>query len=498
MPADPLIASIGVAIKDLLKFKIIQQIATGDKTYDSLLQTLFLSIITAMFGMISYDYVKTRVMLWKVDGKGTAKGGPTLDVTTYQHWVTESAARVDRMIYVSWSLNDSDASKAFTRKVCTYFNKKVGWKLGKSRATLLDPVTMEGVGSLTGSAFSAMKATFKKSSEYTPLFVLDDHVAGMTENEGSILLYADSDIAMKAMLKEINTTELDEATVAREEAAKKGRDLSIYYKGEDTEYALYRDRSLDKFVSRHKPKILALLENFVRANKATSDFNGFGTYNLGFMLHGRPGTGKTHLIKAICNYLGRSAYMIDMRKIKNRKDFEGIFLDEGKIKANVLVLDEFDCVQGAIRDRSLDSADHKSPLEDLHARQMELLKLMMLERPIVIDESKGTKETKESKKNPIQVELDKIEKVMADGENALTLDTMLEVLDGVIEVRGRVIIAATNYIDNIDKALMRDGRFDIKVKLDVFNADETRELLRLMFANKRHQALNLQDWRQKK
>ena len=28
---------------------------------------------------------------------------------------------------------------------------------------------------------------------------------------------------------------------------------------------------------------------------------------------------------------------------------------------------------------------------------------------------------------------------------------------------------------------MREGRFDIKMKLDKFNADETRELLELMF-----------------
>jgi chaperone BCS1 len=86
--------------------------------------------------------------------------------------------------------------------------------------------------------------------------------------------------------------------------------------------------------------------------------------------------------------------------------------------------------------------------------------------------------------SPIQEELGKINEEISNRENALSLDTMLTVLDGMIEMRGRVIIATTNFIDNIDKALMRDGRFDIKIKLDTFNSDEIRELLRIMFAKK--------------
>jgi len=51
----------------------------------------------------------------------------------------------------------------------------------------------------------------------------------------------------------------------------------------------------------------------------------------------------------------------------------------------------------------------------------------------------------------------------------------------MIEMRGRIIIATTNYIDRIDSALMREGRFDYKIKLDKFNDAEIRELLSLMF-----------------
>merc|ERR1711902_411675 len=46
----------------------------------------------------------------------------------------------------------------------------------------------------------------------------------------------------------------------------------------------------------------------------------------------------------------------------------------------------------------------------------------------------------------------------------LTLATLLEVLDGVMEMDGRMLIITTNYPERLDKALIRPGRIDMKVK----------------------------------
>ena len=45
----------------------------------------------------------------------------------------------------------------------------------------------------------------------------------------------------------------------------------------------------------------------------------------------------------------------------------------------------------------------------------------------------------------------------------LTLAEILEVLDGVMEMDGRMLIMTTNYPERLDEALIRPGRIDIKV-----------------------------------
>lgn len=478
--ADPLMTALLGAGKDLLKFKIIQSISTGDKTYDSLLQTFMLSVMTAVFGWFSLDYFKTKWMIWRYRRTGVFVGGGTLTPENAKHWMTISKTREDRLVFKTWLI--SDATKQFTQKFCSYFIQKVGWKLGKKRVAVFDTDGFDDVAMMSKSKILTSICWCIGKTDYMPLFVLDDSVAGCFVNDDSaLILYSDDPKTLRAMLEDINKCVIDHKQVAADNEVTKNGGLMIYNHHNDEEYVLYRDRCMDKFVSRHKPRIKNLLDGFVKANKQGSDYGGFGTYNLGFMLHGKPGTGKTFLIKAICNYLGRNAEIVDMRKINTKAKFEEIFYGHS-LSQTVYVLDEFDCVQGAIKDRAgtdeKESDSSKTNDDVLQRRKMELLKLLMQEKAVAKSDKTDAVAT-----SPVQEELDKINREISDRENSLSLDTMLTVLDGMVEMRGRVIIATTNFIDNIDKALMRDGRFDMKVKLDTFNSDEVRELLKIMFVD---------------
>jgi len=59
----------------------------------------------------------------------------------------------------------------------------------------------------------------------------------------------------------------------------------------------------------------------------------------------------------------------------------------------------------------------------------------------------------------------------------LTLANLLEILDGVMEMDGRLLIITTNYPEKLDKALIRPGRVDMKVKFSLC----TRETIMAMY-----------------
>jgi SpoVK/Ycf46/Vps4 family AAA+-type ATPase len=53
----------------------------------------------------------------------------------------------------------------------------------------------------------------------------------------------------------------------------------------------------------------------------------------------------------------------------------------------------------------------------------------------------------------------------ADKKDDLNLSCVLNVLDGIKELHGIMIIITTNHIEDIDEAFLRTGRFDFKLEL---------------------------------
>jgi len=150
-------------------------------------------------------------------------------------------------------------------------------------------------------------------------------------------------------------------------------------------------------------------------------------HSLGIMLHGVPGSGKTSTIKAIARDTHRHIFSLSLRPYTTQRQLTSLFFNETvvvhtydgakltyKIPLNrrVYVIEDIDCLSDVVLDRSL-------PRQNSH-------------------------DTKE-------------------GES-ITLSFLLNLLDGVLETPGRILIITTNFPDKLDKALVRPGRIDVKIE----------------------------------
>lgn len=156
---------------------------------------------------------------------------------------------------------------------------------------------------------------------------------------------------------------------------------------------------------------------------------------LGILLYGPPGTGKTGTISAIANFLSRSITVINFSEISKIEELENI-LDSEKYKETIFVFDEFDCILDALGSEPIqsDKPDWGSLLLAAEG-----------------DERKQILEMVKSNKNA--------------SSSAINIAYLLQKLDGLESAEDRVIIATTNNPDKINPALLRPGRFDLKLCL---------------------------------
>jgi len=147
-------------------------------------------------------------------------------------------------------------------------------------------------------------------------------------------------------------------------------------------------------------------------------------YTLGLLLHGTPGCGKTSTIKAIAAVAKRHIINVTMSTITTKQQLVQLFYEDTihvvskdgisspeafsiPINKRMYVLEDIDCMSDIVLERSLDT--ERSTTQDL------------------------------------------------------TLSDLLNVLDGVLETPGRILIMTSNYPERLDKALIRPGRVDLMI-----------------------------------
>jgi len=245
-------------------------------------------------------------------------------------------------------------------------------------------------------------------------------------------------------------------------------------------YTLNHNKDLIKNVFIDgKDELLTYIDPFIYneniENKEIEKYNILGIpYRAGLLFHGSPGCGKTSTIKAILKYTNRHCIMINLSKIKTCNELEILFrnpllLVNSNIKKNQLcyVLEDCDAFENNF---ILSRKNNKNNDDDSNHSETTLDEMSEKFKKIFHNKTNETnliQKTEEEK----DIENDKV-----------NLSCFLNILDGIIDIDGIMIIMTTNHPEKIDPALLRPGRFSFMYEFKRSSVKIVLEMFQTMYA----------------
>lgn len=208
------------------------------------------------------------------------------------------------------------------------------------------------------------------------------------------------------------------------------------------------NRTLDNVYHERQDEVRTRVRFFLE-QKEWYDIRGI-PHTLGLLLHGEPGTGKTSTIKAIANETNRHIVNISLKTIRTKKKLKQLFIDESiEVCENV--------------DNTMQTQKYIIPIDK---------RLFVIEDIDALDCDLVLKRT--AKKPKLEPEKGNTNK--KDDDSDLDLSTLLNVIDGILEMPGRIVIISSNHPEKLDQALIRPGRVDMAIEFQRCNHTVIRDM----------------------
>ena len=266
------------------------------------------------------------------------------------------------------------------------------------------------------------------------------------------------------------------------------RDYSI--KWEECEFS--STRRFDNLFFENKKLLMNKLDFFVN-NKSYYEREGH-PYTFGIGLHGPPGTGKTSIIKCIANKLNRHIIVIPLSKIKTQREFSEYFFENYYSRNNtkkidfkdkIIVFEDIDCMSEIVKKRTINKSKNSNINSNKNEYKSDKSDKSDNESIDIVDSKDESMEKTLKLQNKLlnkiakKVDNEHEESMIVDFEkkdDKITLSFILNIIDGIRETPGRIMIITSNDYESLDPALVRPGRIDMTLEMKNATIDTIKEM----------------------
>jgi hypothetical protein len=293
----------------------------------------------------------------------------------------------------------------------------------------------------------------------------------------------------------------------------KDLDTNIFFEGKDKLI-----KYVDKFIYNEEE-----VEN-KKPNKYEEEYKAIGyTYKATFLLYGAPGCGKTSTIKAILNRTKRHGIIINWSKIKTCEELETLFRkrtinhkeydarelcyiieDCDASKNNILLSrknedddednktdNSFNIISANNDDKKSNNGDGGDGDDDYDDKEVnddsedDIIEELQKQIELKKQSSSGKKKSKLASIEQILKKMGKSPSNNLDltkyNDDAINLSCLLNILDGLIELHGVMVIFTTNHPEKLDEAFTRPGRIDFKQEFKRANIETIKSIVKSKF-----------------
>lgn len=244
-----------------------------------------------------------------------------------------------------------------------------------------------------------------------------------------------------------------ESKQIREKVLKKQKVLvSVEASNDEPLFMTYEFHTTSSFANFFCEEARIVENDLIHFIKEKSEYERIGrpwTYTV--LNSGPPGVGKTKLVKSLAKHTGYTVIVLNLHHMKDLKMLYSAF-------HNTVLAGE--------------KIAHEKRLYYIPEVDTQLQELL------------SDRSTQKSKKENNTVVLDSIgnnttSTVMnlTSSSKKPTLGEILNILDGIPERHGQILVIDTNFIDSLDKALIRPGRVDRILNWKYLSSDSTRKYL---------------------